>query len=276
MLVLKYQLTITSTFLTTIIKTIKPQQVAFKAEDLIRQVLRGEGYKEVLIAVSGGIDSATSATLAVRALGKENIYPVILPYGELNDEGAQDAWEVIHFLKIPAKQVITIDIKPATDAFAKYDKSMDEGRLGNVMARMRMVALYDLSKKLNRLVVGTENKTEHLLGYYTRFGDEASDIEPIRSLYKTQVYMLAEYLKIPQKIIDKSPSAGLWLGQTDEGEFGFTYEFADEVLYLHYEKNLSKSEIIKKGYNKKDVEKLWWWIEKGEFKDRLPHKYSDH
>ena len=148
---------------------------------------------------------------------------------------------------------------------------MDDARKGNVMARVRMIVLFDLSKKFNYLVMGTENKTEHLLGYYTRFGDEASDIEPLRELYKTQVFDLAKYLRVPQETINKAPTAGLWEGQTDEGEFGFSYKEADEILYLYANKKLTKKEIIAKGYGKKVIERLWWWVSKGEFKDRVPY-----
>ncbi len=151
---------------------------------------------------------------------------------------------------------------------------MDTMRKGNIMARMRMIVLYDLSRKHNFMVLGTENKTEHLLGYYTRFGDEASDIEPIRELYKTHVYQLAKYLGVPRELIVKPPTAGLWENQTDEGEFGFSYKVADEILYQYCEKKLSKKEIIAQGHNSNVVEKIWWWIKKGEFKNRLPHSQA--
>lgn len=252
---------------------INPAKISKELHKFILGVCKKENSKNVLIGISGGVDSATSATLAVRALGKQHVYPVILPYGKLNDEGVKDAWLLIKSLNIPANHVTTVDIKPFVDIFVGYDK-MDNGRKGNVMARARMVVLYDLSKKLGYLVVGTENKTEHLLGYYTRFGDQASDIEPLFSLYKTHVFQLAKYLGVPKKIIEKSPTAGLWEGQTDEGEFGFSYEIADEILYLYTEKKLSKKEIISKGYDKKLVEKLWWWFEKGEFKSRVPYLQS--
>lgn len=248
-----------------------PKKTAKRTETFIRLVCKKEGYKNVLVGVSGGVDSATSLTLAVRALGKAHVFPVLLPYGDLNREGEKDAWLVIKHLKIPTKNVTVVDITSFADSVIAHEPSMDEGRKGNIMARMRMVVLYDLSKKLPALVVGTENKTEHLLGYYTRFGDEASDIEPIRELYKFQVYKLAAFLNVPQKILRTSPTAGLWEGQTDEGEFGFPYIFADEILYLYKEKHLSKKKILAKGYDKKMVDRIWWWIEKGEFKDRLPY-----
>lgn len=252
---------------------IYPKQTVKKLEKFIKSVSKKEKIKDVNIGLSGGVDSATCATLAVRALGAQHVYPVLLPYGTLHKEAEKDAQLVTSSLKIPTRHVITVNIKPFVDSIVKYDSTMDDGRRGNIMARMRMVVLYDLSKKLNRLVVGTENKTEHLLGYYTRFGDEASDIEPIRKLYKTQVYALARYLGVPEKIIITPPTAGLWAGQTDEGEFGFSYALADEILYLHKEKKLSKADIIAKGYDKKNIERLWWWIEKGNFKDRVPYVF---
>lgn len=248
------------------------KKTATDLEEFIKSRVKKEGYKTVLVATSGGIDSATSLTLSTQALGRKNVYPILLPYGKLNDEGTKDAWLVINSLKFPKSQVKIVDIKPFVDSIIKSDLQMDNIRIGNIMARLRMVILYDLIKKYNSLVIGTENKSEHLLGYYTRFGDEASDIEPIRKLYKTQVFMLAKFLKVPKKILTKSPTAGLWNGQTDEGEFGFPYKLADEILYYYCEKKLSKKEIIAKGYDKKVVERVWWWIEKGEFKDRLPHK----
>ena len=240
----------------------------------IQDACRKERCRNVLLGVSGGIDSATCLFLAVKALGKEHVHPVLLPYEELHSEAIKDAWAVIDVLQIPHEHVRLVDIKPFVDSVALYDAKMEEGRMGNIMARVRMVLLYDLSKKLNYLVLGTENKSEHLLGYYTRFGDEASDIEPIRGLYKTQVYQLARRLGVPEKILTKPPSAGLWEDQTDEGEFGFSYRQADEVLFLHFEGKLSGGEIIKKGYDKNTVEKIWWWIEKGKLKSRLPHVAS--
>ncbi|OGK31514.1 hypothetical protein A3F29_04185 [Candidatus Roizmanbacteria bacterium RIFCSPHIGHO2_12_FULL_33_9] len=250
---------------------INTKKVTEKTRSFIRLVCKKEKTSEVLIGVSGGIDSATSLTLAVHALGKQHVFPVILPYGVLNNEGIKHAKLVITSLKIPINNVRIINIKPLVDRVIRYDVEMDKSRKGNIMARIRMIVLFDLSKKLNMLVVGTENKTEHLLGYYTRFGDEASDIEPIRELYKTQVYKLANYLKVPKEILSKSPTAGLWKGQTDEKEFGFSYKLADEILYFYTEKRLSKDKILMKGYDKKIVDKVWWWIDKGEFKNRMSH-----
>lgn len=236
----------------------------------IKRTFKCEGYTDALIGVSGGVDSATSLQLTVRALGKEHVHPVFLPYGVLNDVGKNDATKLCSFLQISQKLTVTVDIQPTVDSFCTWDTSIDEGRKGNVMARVRMLVLFDLSKKMNALVVGTENRTEHLLGYYTRFGDEASDIEPIRQFYKFEVYELARYLGVPDFILHKAPSAGLWHGQTDEGEFGFSYTDVDEVLTLHFDRHMTKEEIIRKGYDKKMIERMWWWIAKGSFKSRVP------
>lgn len=236
----------------------------------IRNAFLQEGLKKALVAVSGGVDSATSLALTVRALGWANVYPVLLPYGVLNDEGTRDARSFISALSIPAKNIITINIQSAVDAASSWDKGIDEARRGNIMARMRMVFLYDLVKKIGALVVGTENRTEHLLGYYTRYGDEASDVEPLRHLYKTQVYELARYLKVPEKILSKAPSAGLWQGQTDEKEFGFTYKEVDTILSLHFDDKFSRKALEQKDYKKELLDRIWYWIEKGKQKERLP------
>jgi len=133
---------------------------------------------------------------------------------------------------------------------------------------MRMILLFDLAKKYKALVLGTENKTEHLLGYFTRFGDSASDIEPIRHLYKTQVRKLAKYLKIPEKIIKKTPTAGLWQGQTDEREFGFSYGEADQILLLYLDQKKNVEEIVNKGIKLEQVEKVVKRLKANEFKHR--------
>ncbi len=253
-------------------QSIDHKKIAEQLTVFIKDTFKKERFANAVMGVSGGVDSATSLSLTVHALGVNHVYPILLPYGNLNNQGTKDTQLVIDWLKIPQKQVRLVDIQSMVDAaVASLDPKMNEGRKGNVMARMRMVVLYDLAKALPALVVGTENKTAHLLGYYTKFGDEASDVEPLRQLYKTQVYELARYLDIPKKILAQPPTAGLWEGQTDEGEFGFTYKEADEILWLHIEEGLSKEAIIARGYNTKLVDRVWWWIEKGRFKDQLPH-----
>ena len=247
-----------------------PKKTSKKIAEFIRLTLSKAGFSKVVVAISGGIDSAVSCTLAVRALSAGNVYPCLFPYKSLNKEGLEDAQSVIDILAIPRENVMTIDIKQFVDHITDTDSSMDDLRRGNVMVRTRMLLLFDQAKIRNALVLGTENKTENLLGYYTRFGDEASDIEPIIHLYKTQVRQLAKHLKLPEQIISKSPTAGMWHGQTDEGEFGFTYEEADQILHLFVDKQKSIEDIVNVGFSKATVDKVLERMHKNQFKHDLP------
>ena len=227
-----------------ILRPMTTSQTQFPAEKSIeasvtflRELYKHHGKKNGLIAVSGGIDSAVSLSLLTKALGAKNVHAVLLPY---DTQDMKDAQTVVEWNKLPAKNVQIINIKPIVDGVvAAVDGSQgdeaehsqpDSFRLGNIMARSRMIVLYDQAKKLDALVCGTENKSEKYLGYFTRFGDEASDIEPIQHLYKTQVRQVATALKLPEVFLKKSPSAGLWKDQTDETELGFSYEVADQVF----------------------------------------------
>ena len=198
--------------------------------EFISQTFVSQKKEKVVVAVSGGIDSAVSLTLVTKVLGSKNVFPVMLPYG---DQTTQEAKQIIKFNQIPESNWREINIKESVDQIWEQMDGKDvdsQLRRGNIMARVRMIVVYDLAKQLNALVCGTENKSEHELGYYTRFGDQASDLEPIVHLYKTQVRQLARFLKLPQQIINQAPSAGLWSGQTDEQELGFSYLDADKVL----------------------------------------------
>lgn len=251
-------------------KQIDPKKTTKQLVRFIRMTFRRERFDNALIAVSGGVDSAASLALVVHALGANKVHPVFLPYGTLNKEGTIDAFEFAKSLIVPSNNIHTINIQSFVDPIIALDPHMDTLRRGNIMARIRMIVLYDLTKKLTALVVGTENKTEHLFGYYTRFGDEASDIEPLRHLYKTQVYALARHLDVPEKILHKAPSAGLWKGQTDEREFGFTYQEVDKVLSLHFDEHVTRTKLERQGFKKSLLDRMWYWIEKGEQKERLP------
>lgn len=232
----------------------------------IKTVLKKQGFKNVVIGLSGGIDSAVSLSFLRRSLKPENIFVAHLYYFKsqiifLNS--------FLRKINIPQENIYDIPIKNAVDQIQKLTglKKTSKNykiRLGNIMARVRMIILYDLTKKHDCLVCGTENKSELYLGYFTRFGDEASDFEPIRHLYKTQVYQLAEYLNVPKEIINQVPTAGLWENQTDEKDFGFSYKEADRVLDLY----LKNKKILKTFPNSKEIIAR---IEKNSFKHNLPY-----
>lgn len=194
----------------------------------IKDTFKNQQFTKAVVAVSGGIDSATSLLLAVKALGAKNVYTLQLPYKR---QSVDLSHLVIKSAGIPKNQQLIYNISRQADSLAvKLKAKKDQVRFGNIMARVRMICVFDTAKHLGALVVGTENKTEAALGYFTRFGDAASDIEPISHLYKTQVRQLAEHLKVPLPIIKAAPTAGLWPNQTDEKELGESYEDIDTML----------------------------------------------
>lgn len=241
-----------------------------KIQHFIKKTLEETGFKKIVIGVSGGIDSAVACNLAARSISYENVIVALLPYGDLHKEDMRDAQVLIDMLTIPPENVVSIDIKPTVNQIIATTKETDHIRKGNIMARVRMIYLYDLSKKHKALVMGTENRTEYYLGYYTRFGDEASDIEPIKHLYKTQIRELAKFLKVPQRIQEKPPSANLWTDQTDEKEFGFSYDDADRILSHYFDDRMRAEEIIKMGIRQEIVERVLGWVHANAFKQHLP------
>jgi NAD+ synthase len=251
-------------------------QVDARISDFIRNVLGAAERHKLVIALSGGIDSSVSCVLGVHAIGPENVLPVILPYGSLNEKDRHDALLVVEQLRIPRENVATIDIQPAVDTIVQQVQDADRVRRGNVMARVRMIYVYDLAKKHTALVLGTENKTEYFLGYFTRYGDEASDIEPIRNLYKTQVQQMGQYFQLPASILNKAPSAGLWSNQADEQEFGFSYADVDKVLYYHFDQHVPLVEVEEKYEIPRSViESVMTWVRANDFKHHVPKVFGE-
>lgn len=253
-------------------KNINCQKKAEEIQQWIKKAVTDTGFDRVLVAVSGGVDSAVTLTLAVRILGKEHVYAVLLPNGKMSTRATLDGKLVVQSVGLPRQHIFQRDISKAVTKIIKQagGEEISDIRKGNIMARVRMIFLYDLAKTLNALVVGTENKSEYYLGYFTRFGDEASDIEPIRGLYKTQVWEMAKYLGVPEKIITKPPTAGLWEGQTDEKEFGFSYMDADQILYHYFDEGLPEEGIVALGLKKELVKKVLQRVASQNFKHHLP------
>lgn len=235
--------------------------------EFLRENFKKAGFSKAVLGLSGGIDSALVAYLLRDALGKENVLAIMMPYKSSNPDSLNHAKLVIEDLKINSK---TIEITDMIDAYFKNEKEASSLRMGNKMARERMSILFDYSSKENALVVGTSNKTEIYLGYSTQFGDSACALNPIGDLYKTNIWDLSRYLKIPNELIEKKPSADLWEGQTDEQEMGLTYKEADQVLYRILEENKTVEEVLGEGFNKDLVDNIVRRMNRSEYKRRMP------
>jgi NAD+ synthase len=235
--------------------------------DFIRNETTRAGFEIGVIGLSGGVDSTVSAYLSAEALGKENVLCVLMPYKTSNPDSISDAQDVAGRLGVRSELV---EITPMVDAYFEKHPNIDKIRIGNVMARIRMMVLYDLSARENGLVIGTGNKTEMLLGYTTHYGDNACAINPIGDLYKTQVWQLAESLGVPPKIVGKKPTADLWVGQTDEGELGFSYRQVDELLYQMIDRRRTDEELREYGFEENFIKKVRNLVRRSQYKRRPP------
>ncbi len=235
--------------------------------NFIRERTAAAGKTRLVVGLSGGLDSATATYLAVRALGKDGVTAVLLPYRTTSASSLEDAELVVRELGIASRQ---IDITPMVDAYFQLFPEADRKRRGNFMARCRMAVLYDQSAALDALVLGTGNRTESLLGYTTLWGDMACAFTPLGGLYKTQVRQLARFLGVPSRIIEKPPTADLWEGQTDEGEMGITYPEADLVLYHLFDLGYPEEKVVKEGFDPAVVRKVKSMVETSSFKRRMP------
>lgn len=228
-------------------------------EQVIAWLKKIYGEKPAVVAVSGGVDSAVVLTLLVRALGKERVQPILLPYRE---QDMTDAKTIVNWNGYQKFEVVNIG--EVVDLLIEQLGVEGKVRKGNLMARVRMITVFDRAKKMDAMVCGTENKSERMLGYYTRFGDAASDVEPISHWYKTEVWEAARELGLPEIFYTKAPSAGLWEGQTDEVELGFSYREADLVLQGKVE-----------GVRKEVVEVVRMVVARNKFKSEVPYVFGE-
>lgn len=233
----------------------------------IRSEISRAGFSRAVLGLSGGIDSAVSCALAAEALGPENVLAVRMPYKLSSTDSLEHAGMVVEQFGVRSE---TIEITDMADALIEREPDMSRVRQGNILARARMIVLYDQSEAFKGLVVGTSNKTEILLGYSTLWGDSAAAINPIGDLYKTQLRQLAAALDIPQAILDKAPSADLWQNQTDEDELGFTYAQVDRLLYLLVDQRYSPDECVEAGFSMRFVKGVVERIRRTQYKRMLP------
>lgn len=233
----------------------------------IRSEITRAGFSRAVLGLSGGIDSALSCALAAEALGPQNVLAVRMPHKQSSPDSLTDAQAVAEALGV---RMETIDITDMVEPLLRRDPKMSRVRQGNLMARARMIVLYDQSEVFKGLVVGTSNKTEILLGYTTLWGDMASALNPLGDLYKTQLRQLAREMQLPAAVLDKPASADLWPGQTDEGDLGLTYERVDQLLYLLFDRRFTAQDCVEAGFERGFVEDVLGRVRRSQFKRVLP------
>ena len=235
-------------------------------EAFVRHEVERAGFRRAIVGLSGGVDSAVSAALAVRALGAERALLVLMPHRVSSPESVSDARLVAGLLGV---EPLEVPITGLTEGYGGW-AGLDRTRAGNLMARMRMAVLYDLSAEHQALVIGTSNKTELLLGYGTLHGDLASAINPVGDLYKSQLRQLAAALGLPEPVLTKAPSADLWQGQTDEADLGVDYTTADAVLFRLVDERKTVAQTAAEGFDEDLVRRLWERVRATEYKRHPP------
>jgi NAD+ synthase len=237
----------------------------------IRSQMAQTGFERLVVGLSGGVDSATVAFLAARAVGADNLLAVRMPYRSSSPESETDALRVVEALGCHTERIeITAMVEPMLALLPDGDGAELNVRRGNVMARQRMIVVYDRSVAFDALVAGTSNKTEALLGYGTLHGDMAAAIQPIGDLYKSQLRVIAGHLGVPGEVIAKPPSADLWIGQTDEGELGRTYDALDRALFALVDRRWSVERSVAAGLDRDLVEWVASRVARMEFKRQQP------
>ena len=254
---------------------IEPPQTVEVIIGFIRAQMAQTGFERLVVGLSGGVDSATVAFLASRAVGADNLLAVRMPYRSSSEDSETDALRVVDALGCRTERVeITPMVDPMLSVISDPDASPPGDALnvrrGNVMARQRMIVLFDRSADFDAVVAGTSNKTEALLGYGTWYGDMACAFAPIGDLYKTQLRSVATELGVPEAILDKPPSADLWPGQTDEDELGRTYDLLDRALFALVDRRWSIERCVAAGLDRDLVEWVARRVARMEFKRQLP------
>ncbi len=235
--------------------------------DFLATEIRRAGFERAVLGLSGGLDSTLACYLTAEALGPQNVLAVRMPYRTSAPESLEHAGLVIQATGV---QELTIPISDMVDPLLAHVPEGETVRRGNIMARARMIILYDQSAATGGLVVGTGNKTEILLGYTTLYGDSACALNPLGDLYKTQVRQLARAIGVPEVILAKAPSADLWKGQTDEAELGFTYAEVDRLLVLLVDGRYSPQACVEAGFEEAFVRAVIERIRRNQYKRALP------
>jgi len=254
-------------------KEMRYRRISEEIINFLRMEFKKRNKTKAIVGISGGIDSAVTSSLCKKA--GLDLYVTNLAYKK---RGLTEAKKVIEYLDLPKSKISYIDITPLVDLqIRKIQKiiKLDKISIGNIFPRQRMIIQYALASRLNALVVGTQNLSEYCLGYFTTYGDQAFDTCPIAGLWKSQVYQLAKYLKIPEIIVEREPSGDLWPRLTDEKDLGFNYEYADEIMHLLFVRRYTKREIVARyGFNSKLVDKVSNRIKITDYKRRdIPKCY---
>lgn len=249
---------------------IEPAQAVEVIVGFIRSQMQQTGFTRLVVGLSGGVDSAAVAYLAARAIGADNLLAIRMPYRTSSEASETDALRVVEDLGCRTERIeITPMVEPMLELISGEDPAATNVRRGNVMARQRMIILYDRSAAFDALVIGTSNKTEALLGYGTLHGDMAAALQPIGDLYKTQLRAVARELGVPEEVVAKPPSADLWPGQTDEGELGRSYDALDRVLFALVDRRWTIDRCVDAGLERSLVEWVAGRVARMEFKRQL-------